>query len=239
MFESFVTNHTSWNSTFFKKFFCSLILLGTILNYFCKKKMNFQALKFYVKSILMNIPQCGNFMIFLSFRFYVKSILTFLDVQKKQFLHILRLWILIFMHFCNFWRLKFTKWTKFTAPKMAKTAFFSLLESTKLISPKIWVMEKSWNFHTVCSYLEVGSYHSRELWCHPEKSLTNFSSGWRTRDEWYRHVGRNLVWREFCNHRWDNWNIEVRKWTGLPMDFWTYHWPFWNKSKIYLSIAVK
>ena len=68
---------------------------------------------------------------------------------KKPFKHNWRLWILIFMHFCTFWRLKFTKWTKFTAPKMAKTASFALLESTKLISRKIWVIGKSWNFHTV------------------------------------------------------------------------------------------
>ena len=32
---------------------------------------------------------------------------------------------------------------------MAKTAVSELLESQKLISRKIWVMEKSWNFHTV------------------------------------------------------------------------------------------
>ena len=32
---------------------------------------------------------------------------------------------------------------------MAKMAVFELLESTKLISRKIWVIEKSWNFHTV------------------------------------------------------------------------------------------
>ena len=56
---------------------------------------------------------------------------------------------LIFMNFCTIWRLKFTKLTKFTFPKMEKTAFFALLESTKLISRKISVIQKSWNFHTV------------------------------------------------------------------------------------------
>ena len=51
--------------------------------------------------------------------------------------------------FFPFWRLQFTKWTKFLAPKMAKMAVFALLESTKLISHKISVIQKSWNFHTV------------------------------------------------------------------------------------------
>ena len=32
-------------------------------------------------------------------------------------------------------------------------ADFALLESPKLISRKIWVIEKSWNFHTVNMYL--------------------------------------------------------------------------------------
>ena len=35
-----------------------------------------------------------------------------------------------------------------------KMAYFALLESPKLISRKIWVTEKSWNFHTVMSLLE-------------------------------------------------------------------------------------
>ena len=52
---------------------------------------------------------------------------------------------------CTFWRLK--KSTKLTnlraAPKMAKIAISELLHSSKLISRKIWVTEKSRNFHTV------------------------------------------------------------------------------------------
>ena len=37
---------------------------------------------------------------------------------------------------------------------MAKMAVFALLESSKWISRKIWVIQKSWNFHTVyyCKY---------------------------------------------------------------------------------------
>ena len=41
------------------------------------------------------------------------------------------------------------KYQKFTAPKMAKMAVLQLLSSPKLISRKIQVTEKSWNFHTV------------------------------------------------------------------------------------------
>ena len=35
------------------------------------------------------------------------------------------------------------------APKMAKTAFLELWHSPKLISRKIWMIEKSWNSHSV------------------------------------------------------------------------------------------
>ena len=56
-----------------------------------------------------------------------------------------------FVNFCTILRLKITKWTKFTAPKIAKTAVFALLNSTKLILHKIWVIEKFWTFHTVTS----------------------------------------------------------------------------------------
>ena len=55
------------------------------------------------------------------------------------------------MKFDTFWRLKFTKSTKFRAPKLAKTTVLQILDSQKLISRKIWVIGKSWNFHTVKS----------------------------------------------------------------------------------------
>ena len=38
---------------------------------------------------------------------------------------------------------------KFKAPKNAKKAFFVLSDPPKLVSRKIRVAEKSWNFHTV------------------------------------------------------------------------------------------
>ena len=70
------------------------------------------------------------------------------SAKSAIFTH-LGLWILIFMNFFIFWRLKFTKSTKFRAPKMAKTAILELLNFQNLISRKIWLIEKSWNFHTV------------------------------------------------------------------------------------------
>ena len=56
---------------------------------------------------------------------------------------------MICMNFCTFWKVKLTKLTKIRSPKFAKKAVFALQESSKLISRKIWVIEKSWNFHTV------------------------------------------------------------------------------------------
>ena len=40
---------------------------------------------------------------------------------------------------------------------MAKRVILELLESPTLISRKIWVIGKSWNFHTVCTYLSKNS----------------------------------------------------------------------------------
>jgi len=53
------------------------------------------------------------------------------------------------MNFCTFWRVKLTKLTKIRSPKFAYKAVFALQESSKLISHKNWVIEKSWNFYTV------------------------------------------------------------------------------------------
>ena len=80
--------------------------------------------------------QCGNFIIFQSLRFHVKSILGIQEMQNLQL-------FFIFMKFCTFWRLKFIKLTKFWAPKWQKVTVLALLDSQKLISRKIWVIEKS------------------------------------------------------------------------------------------------
>ena len=55
---------------------------------------------------------------------------------------------MLFMKFCIFWRLK-TKLTKSRTLKKAKISVWEFQDSPKLISHKVWVIWKSWNFHTV------------------------------------------------------------------------------------------
>ena len=54
---------------------------------------------------------------------------------------------MIFINFCTFWRLKLAKF------RAQKVAVLGLLNFPKLISRKIWLTEKSWNFHTVHTYM--------------------------------------------------------------------------------------
>ena len=75
--------------------------------------------------------------------------LGFLKCKICHFNTFARLWILTFRHFSTFWRLKFIKSTKFRALEIAKTAVFNLLDSQKLISRKIWVMEKKSEISTL------------------------------------------------------------------------------------------
>ena len=62
--------------------------------------------------------------------------------------------------------------TKLTS-KCGDTAIFVLQESSKLISRKIWVIEKSWNFHTVpLAYLQKliwGEQWKMEDFCNTRK----------------------------------------------------------------------
>ena len=90
----------------------------------------------------------GNFRIFLSLRFFVKSILENVEVLKLSFLPFLGLWILLIWSISAFKKCKNSKESRYSASKCVKMADFTLVESPKLISRKIWVIEKSWNFHT-------------------------------------------------------------------------------------------
>ena len=74
------------------------------------------------------------------------------------------LWMLIFMNVCKFWRVTFIWYAKFRAPRMAKTAILELPDSPKLISRKIWVTEKNWNFHTVL-WCNVPYLQSKDSLC--------------------------------------------------------------------------
>ena len=68
-----------------------------------------------------------------------------------------------FLYFLHFLKAEIYQMNKIHSPKMAKTAVFALLEFTKLISRKIWMIQKSWNFHTVCSYVLIGIKISSKL----------------------------------------------------------------------------
>ena len=112
------------------------------------------------------MSQCGNFMTFLSFRFSVKSIWGTLEVHICHYNTFRGSEIWFFMNFCTFWILIFTKLAKFTALKIAKMAFFELLQPSKSISRKIWVTENCWIFHTVhvhpakCHTVEIAEIYS-------------------------------------------------------------------------------
>ena len=70
------------------------------------------------------------------------------------------------MHFCTFWRLKVTKLTKFRAPIMAKKAVLKLLDSPKLISPKIWVWQKNPEMSPLWLLLNDDSNDSKIPFCY-------------------------------------------------------------------------
>ena len=91
----------------------------------------------------------GNFRILPPFRIYLNSILVILKPKKLPFLPFQHLCILIFCDFLTFQSVKFQKKSKFKAPKWMKWQFFTFWYLSKMVSHKILVAEKSWNFHTM------------------------------------------------------------------------------------------
>ena len=83
-------------------------------------------------------------------RIYIKLIYGVSRSKKFTILSILEAPNFDFLNFCSFWTLNFTKSTKFKAPQIAKTAVLGLLDSPQMISRKIWMTEKAWNFYIVC-----------------------------------------------------------------------------------------
>ena len=73
---------------------------------------------------------------------------------------------MIFVDFCTLFLLKFTILTNFRASKKGKMTILELLHSPKLISWKIWVIQKSWNFHTVIMKPIISSFlfHVIVIW---------------------------------------------------------------------------
>ena len=66
-------------------------------------------------------------------------------------LDIWRLLDLDFYEFLHFLKAEIYQNNKTQSPKVAKTVILEFLNSPKLISLKIWMIEKSWIFHTVHS----------------------------------------------------------------------------------------
>ena len=81
-----------------------------------------------------------------------------------------------FYEFLHFLRDEFTKWKKFKAPKIAKMAVFALLKSTKLISRKIWVIQKSWKFYVHCDVLFAKTKLALDLGIHAQ---ANQEKSWK------------------------------------------------------------
>ena len=80
---------------------------------------------------------------------------SFISTKSAISTHLETLNFDFFKNFCTFGRLKFTKSTKSTKSragplKLQKQLFLELLNSPKLISRKICVTDKFWNFHTLC-----------------------------------------------------------------------------------------
>ena len=90
--------------------------------------------------------QCGYFIIFPSPRFYAESFLGILKSKKFANLTHLEALILIYVNFCF---LLFVK----SEGIEGITVCLEHRDSSKLISRKIWITEKSWNFHTVLGFI--------------------------------------------------------------------------------------
>ena len=115
----------------------------------CKYRPGQPNWEFWLWSV--DLPQCGNLANFLPLWFHVKSNLA--DFRRSK--------TAVFNNFegFRFWSLeKFHTWivksvSKFSAAQMVTMAGLGASKWSKLISRKIWVVEKSWNFHIVYSQL--------------------------------------------------------------------------------------
>ena len=98
---------------------------------------------------------------------------------------------------------------------MAKTAVLELKNSAKLISRKIWVMEKLWNFHTVERYWYLPHYtHSNRL---KQVQLTDYLCWFR-----WQEADRQLeaaVWPSSWPRDYLNETFWSAPYIGV-----TYHW---------------
>ena len=100
---------------------------------------------------------------------------------------------MIYMNSCTFLGLKFTKETKFTAPKMTKLAVFALQDSSKLNSREIWLIQKSYNFHTVKYLLEYLNHFMRIQNLDKCKKTKNSLLVWIFREFEFNHISLILI----------------------------------------------
>ena len=116
----------------------NLVVLSPRLS--IKEKMSV-SIKTY--SVIPASTQCGNFRIFKQLRFYVKSLFGILEMQNLLFTF---RGSNDFYEFLHFMKAEIYQINKIQCPKIAKKEVLQFLNSPKLISRKIWMTEKSWNF---------------------------------------------------------------------------------------------
>ena len=105
----------------------------------------------------VHVSQCENFIILLTLRFYGKSIFGILELLKSVITQLEGrvsefwfLWILALFEGRNWLNNQNSE-----SPKFQKMAFLELSRSQTLISRKIRMTEKGWNFHTVQMYVST------------------------------------------------------------------------------------
>ena len=136
--------------------------------------------------------QCGNFKIFLSLRFYVKSKLMNLKSQNLPF---------FICKGSEFWFCEFLHFLKGEIYQNDQTAVLEFLDSEKLISRKVWITEKSWNFHTVKE--KFWNLQKNYLCHHWSTGLVDRGRGWQV---WGWGCPWAMVWRLTVGIGWPNWN---------------------------------
>ena len=83
-------------------------------------------------------------------------------------------------------------------------ADFALLESQKLISRKIWMVETSWKFHTVrpnFPYINLTQYQSTEIFRHNNKCFTYLEAFFTV----YPNFSHTTMSMANFEHTWEIW----------------------------------
>ena len=78
-------------------------------------------------------------------------------------------------------------------------AFFAHQEVSKLISRKIWMIEKSWNFHTVCVWFILTDLMPFTLEILTMEPLVLINSGVANIVNWYTDLMFTFMTRSYCS----------------------------------------